>query len=309
MSDEDVSTLKKYIATILLSAALALSAGYQADGASIEFDMEDLATSGDFAELMKPLSRLAPLDDPRYAALSAKYAAQDLSLTLSSGDEFRIMLVCDGPSSPGPANALKNIQLLVVDDRGAAASVRQRLKLGDGEAPQLLYPGGASDFTDIMVRVLRTGNNAESYVYAVNRASGSLSEALRIGRSFPERMKLSVKGRMQAGGRIEVESTSPKISTVVDMSAALDALVEDGLYQENGRPVPALVNLTCVRNGWEDERIHLAENGVPTLEVGVSLITSSRKQVVDVTVIMTKTDGKRWGVSDLRFEPFLPYRW
>lgn len=301
--------MKKCISTILFSAVLVLLAGHQAIAASIEFDMRDLATSGDFAELMKPMSRLAPLDDPRFTPLSTKYVAQDLNLTLNSGDEFRIMLVCDGPASPGTTNVLRNIQLLVVDDRGDGVNVRQRLKLGDGEAPQLLHPGDGSDFTDIMVRVLRTGNNAESYVYAVNRAAGSLSEMLRIGRSFPERANLSIKGRMQAGGMIEVESKSPQISTVIDMSEALNALVEDGLYQENGRPVPALVNLTCVRNGWEDERIYLAENGVPTLEVGVSLITSSRKQVVDVTVVMTKADGNRWGVNDLRFEPFLPYRW
>ena len=301
--------MKKYISTISLSVALVLLAGYQALAVSIEFDMQDLATSGDFAELMKPMNRLVSLDASRYAPLSTTYIAQDLDLTLNSGDEFRIMLVCDGPASPGATNVLKNIQLLVVDDRGGDVNVRQRLKLGDGEAPQLLHPGDGSDFTDIMVRVLRTGNNAESYVYAVNRAAGSLSETLRVGRSFPERVNLSIKGRMQAGGMIEVESKSPQLASVLDMSTALNALVEDGLYQENGRPVPALVNLTCVRNGWEDERIHLAENGVPTLEVGVSLITSSRKQVVDVTVIMTKADGNRWGVSDLRFEPFLPYRW
>ena len=301
--------MEKRISAILISAALVLLIGRSAQAASIEFAMADLATSADFAELMKPVNRLVPLDEPRYAPLSAKYAAQDLNLTLNSGDEFRIMLVCDGPASSGSANALRNIQLLVVDDRGETANVRQRLKLGDGEVPQLLYPGSTADFTDIMVRVLRTGNNAESYVYAVNRAAGSLNETLRIGRSFPERMKLSIKGRMQAGGMVEVESRSPQLASVLDMSAALSALVEDGLYQENGRPVPALVNLTCVRNGWEDERIHLAENGVPTVEVGVSLITSSRQQVVDVTVIMTKADGNRWGVSDLRFEPFLPYRW
>lgn len=277
-----------------------------ADALSIEFTVADLVASDDFAEVMKPVSRLTPLANARYAPLSARYLAQDMDLVLSSDDEYRIMLVCDEPAASG---ALKNVQLLVVDDRGEKAAVRQRLKLGDGEVPQLMHFSDAPDSTDLMVRILRSSNNAEIYLYSINRAAGNLNETLRVGRSFPERMQLSIKGRMQAGGYIEVESTKPQISSVVDLSAALDALVEDGLYQENGRPVPALVNLACVRNGWEDERIYTADNGLPTLEVGLSLITSSRKQVVDVVAVMTKTADNRWSVSDLRFEPFLPYRW
>lgn len=301
---------KKYIKKMLgkllgamFFASLLCSA---ADATSIEFSLDDIDTSSDLTALLSPISRITSLDKGRYEPLAAGYLLQDMDLLLNSGDLLRIMLVC---ASPAPSGALRDIQLLLVDDRKDTPKVLQRIKLGDGEAPQLLTGSGASGYGDIMLRVIRTGNNSEAYVYSVNRAAGRLTESLAINRSFPERMKLSISGKMQQGGFVEVQSKNPAVSSVMDMSDALDAMIDDELYQPNGRPIASQANLVCVRNGWEDERISVGDDGSVTVEVGLSLITSARRQVADVVAVLAKAGINQWEVRDIRFEPFLPYRW
>ena len=272
--------------------------------ASIEFDLSDFATSEDFAEAMKPQNRLSPLDPERYKALGAKYLLQIMPLVLSSDDIFKIMLVCGDVSEGG---VMRGIQLLLVDDQKSTARVVQRIKLGEGEAPEMLLSAGEDDSDDMMIRVLRSGNNAECYVYGINRVSGKLSETMRVNRALPERLKLDIKGTMQAGGEVDVLARRPQHEETVRMPEALDALIEDEIYQPNGRPVPAIVNLKCVRNGWEGERLY-KNGGTVSLEVGLSLVTLSNKQVVVATVVFEKDGSGKWSPASLSCEPFLPYR-
>lgn len=298
-----VSILKKTL--IFLSLLFCMYADASAHAASIEFSLDDLVVSQDFADVFAPIYRVVPLDDERYKSLAAKFLIQDAEITLTSDDVYRIMLVC---SEANKAGVYRGIQLLVVDDRKESARVVQRIKLSDGDTPQLLLPSRSGNIGDLMVRVIRSGNNSECYVYHVHPASGKLTETMRINRAFVERMKLSVKATMQADGYIEVVSQTPPFDERVDLSEALNALIEDELYQENGRPVPSLVNLTCVRNGWEEERIFM-QNGEVRLEVGLSMMTLSKKQVLDAILTYDKGEDGRWRAQEIRFEPFLPYKW
>ncbi len=302
--EKGVLCVSRPIYRVLLFCFLFLLFVSPLDAASIEFDFNDFATSQDFAEAMKPKNRLSPLDPERHSALSANHLIQAVPLALPSGDLFRIMLVCGEVSEGG---GMRNIQLLIVDDRKATARVIQRIKLGDGEAPEMLMSAGEDDSDDMMIRILRTGNNAECYVYGINRASGKLSETFRVNRALPERLKLDVKATMHADGAVDVLAKRPPHEETVRMSEALDALIEDEIYQPNGRPIPAIVNLKCVRNGWEGERLRKDGEAV-LLEVGHSLVTLSNKQVVVATVTFKKDGNGKWAPVSLACEPFLPYR-
>jgi hypothetical protein len=241
------------------------------------------------------------LDAARYGAIG-KYLIHDSEITLTSGDEYKLLLVCNSVDKSG---ACLGIQIVVADGRKTPAAIIQRIKPGDGYVPEITSPPG--DDSLVMFRVIAAGDNTEGRVYRINPVTGRLDETLVINRSFPERTRISVSGVMKAGGVIEFESKPVAGSGTMDMSESLDALIEDGLYQPDGNPVPALANLKLVRGGWEDEAMYGSEAGT-RIEVGMSLVSLSKKPVVDVTATLSADESGNWVVTGLRFEPSLPYR-
>jgi hypothetical protein len=213
------------------------------------------------------------------------------------------MLVCSDIDSSGGS---RGIQLVVADERKTPAAVVQRIQLQDGYVPQLLFASDTEAPTDIMLRVILANDNTEAHVYSINPVTGRLTDTLTVTRAFPEKMKLEVTGVMTEGGVIEIESKKPARKVKIDLSEVLDSLIEDELYREDGRVIPAMENLTLVRNGWEDERFG-GQGGKVFVEVGMSLVTLSKKPVIDVTGVLTKNNDS-WTVSGLTFGPSLPYR-
>lgn len=276
-----------------------------ADAASIEFDVDDLFSSKDFATILRPENRLSPIDQEKYKPLNAKNLVQVLPLILSGGGgELKLMLVCDDVNESA---AMKNVQLISVDDSKDKPKVVQRFKLNEGEEPHMFPASGTREPGNVMVRILRKGNNAECYVYDINAASGKLTETFRINRGTPERLKVDVKAVMQADGQIEISSRLFSYDDTLDLSSALGALVEDEIYQENGRPIPAIVNLKCVRAGWEDDRLYTVD-GTVLLDLGLSLVTLSKKTVAEVFLTYKKESGGKWVPQSMTCVPFLPYR-
>jgi hypothetical protein len=226
----------------------------------------------------------------------------------------RVMIVCGRVSErlgQGFSNALRDIQVLLVRDEGAKLALLQRLRLGDGSSPHVLPLNlGLPDILDgrdFMVRVMRGGNNTEAYLYRFDDVAGKLTETLRINRSFPAKLGVRVKGALEQGGFVRITSAGPDREERLNLSYAVEALIEDGLYQLNGRPVPSMRSLSCVRAGYEGEDLVTGSGGTE-VRVGMSLITPSRKQAADITAIMTKDGKGDWHVTDYTFEPFLPYR-
>jgi hypothetical protein len=224
-----------------------------------------------------------------------------------------MMLVCDRANPSGASAEMENVQFLLVkyDDEDAVRLV-QRIKLGNGAAPQYLSPAVQNAQTrrntaDFMVRIIRSGNNTEAYAYTLDGEAEKLTETLRINRSFPSRMGVRIRATLEQDGFVDVTAISPDKTARVNLSEAMPALVEDALYQPNARPIPSMRNLSCVRNGWENEEFILGDDGLEA-RVGMTLVTPSRKQVVDVTAILRKDKNGKWAVADYLFEPFLPYR-
>jgi hypothetical protein len=272
-------------------------------GASIDFSYENHPESRDISEMIMFSSSCIPLEQSKYGFIGAGYLIQDMTTEASGWDERRLILTC---SDLTPAGTAANIRLLVVDDKsGGKAQITQRIRLGNGEAPHLIQPSPAA--RDILFRVIRTGNNSEASIYSIDGDTGRLTETVKIDRSFQKRMGLDIRGTLLPRGSVEISSKNPPATERLDFSEALAALVEDEIYQPNGRPIPSLANLALVRGGWEDERIYEIEGSVRA-DVGMSLVTLSKKQIADVTVILSKDGGGRWGVSDIKFEPFMPYR-
>jgi hypothetical protein len=270
-------------------------------GASIDFSYENYPASADIAGLVTLSPVYVPLNRSGYGFIGEGYLIQEMPIGTFGESSRRLVLTCAGASE----GAAVKIRLLAVDGEGGGARIVQSIKLGDGGAPHLTRPDGEG--RDVLFRVIRTGDNSEGSIYTVDGGTGKLSEAVRIDRSFQKRMKLEVRGILLPRGLVEVSSKNPPASEVLDLSGALPALVEDEIYQPNGRPIPALANLTLERGGWEDERIY-EDGGFVRADVGMSLVTLSKKQVVDVTVVLSKDDGGRWNVSGVKFEPFMPYR-
>jgi hypothetical protein len=257
------------------------------------------------------------LEGEKYSALGNPYLIWE-SIG-SSSDGLRMMLVCREVGEPkAGARTLKDVRLLLVSEDKGLMKAAQQFKLGDGASPQILAPGSPNSRdvenppdpgrdTDFMVRIMRGGNNTEAYVYSFDPGAATLKETLRVGRSFPVRLGVKVRGTLETGGFAEVETVSPDKKGRVDLAEAVNALIEDGLYQLNARPIPSMRSLTCVRNGWEGEGLYASRDG-PEVRVGMTLITPSRKQVINVTAILTRKDDGKWAVTDYLFEPFLPYR-
>jgi hypothetical protein len=252
----------------------------------------------------------ARLEGERYNPLGNPYLVWESAGGKPGG--HRLMIVCGKVlEGKGERQELKGIQLLLVRDEDGAVKPVRRFGLGDGSFPQILVSGSnqpdISRDSDFMVRIMRSGNNTEAYVYGFDEASKKLSETLRVNRAFPGKLGVRVRGTLEQDGFAEVISASPDKKERVDMSYAIEALIEDGLYQQNARPIPSMSSLTCVRNGWEGEALTEGKGG-DELRVGMTLQTPSRKQVVDVTAVLTKDISGKWTVTDYLFEPFLPYR-
>jgi hypothetical protein len=222
------------------------------------------------------------------------------------------MIVCGRVSDVKDSRQeLRDIQLLLVREESGAVRPLQRFRLGSGASPQILALGSNQpDFSsdsDFMVRIMRSWNNTEAYVYEFDKAAGKLTEALRVNRAFPAKLGVRVRGTLEQGGFAEVMSTGPDKEERVDMSWAIEALIEDEIYQPNANPIPSARSLTCVRNGWEGEGFSEGKSGLEVL-VGMTLQTPSRKQVVNVTAVLAKDASGKWVVCDYLFEPLLPYR-
>jgi hypothetical protein len=292
----------KKIAVVLILAVFAVAPAVAGASPAIEFEFRD-ETSLDLSLAASGVPIYAELDSAKYGTVAGKYLIHEMSIPLKSGDEYRMLLTC---SSLDKSGACRGIQMVVLDERKRPASVIQRLKLGDGYVPQILFPT-AEDHISAMFRVIRANDNTEAHVYYVNSVTGRLTKKLTITRSFPEKMKLKITCVMKAGGIIEAESGEPALKHTVDLSSELDSLIEDEIYQPDGSPMPALINLKLARNGWEEESIYSVD-GETRVNVGMSLVTLSKKPVVDVTVVFGMDDEGNWSVSDIRFEPSLPYR-
>jgi hypothetical protein len=280
-----------------------LSGASQLAGASIDFSYESYPESRDISEMITFSAACIPLEQSEYSFIGAGYLIQDTTIDAPGWNGRRIILTCGELTAAGTAS---HIRLLVVDDGdGGRSRIARRVGLGNGEAPHLTQPSPAA--RDILFRVIRTGNNSEASIYSIDGDTGRLTESIRIDRSFQKRIGLDVRGTLLPRGFIEISSKNPPTSERLDLSGALAALVEDEIYQPNGRPIPSLANLTLARGGWEDERIYEIEGSVHA-DVGMSLVTLSKKQVIDVTVVLSKDGGGRWSVSDIKFEPFMAYR-
>jgi hypothetical protein len=240
--------------------------------------------------------------EAKYSGTLGKYLIQDMFIPLTSGDFYRLLLTCSVVDGGG---GCRGVQLSIVDERKTPAAIIQKERLGDGCAPQILAASdGARE--DIMFRAIRAGDNTEARVYAINPVTGRLTLTMSITRAFPETMKLDITGTMLEGGIIEAESQKPPRKEKIDLSDVLDSLIEDELYQRDGNPIPALRNLRLARGGWEDAEIYL-DGGEPRVDVGMSLVTLSKKPVVEVTCVFKKDGAGDWTVVEQRFAPSLPY--
>jgi hypothetical protein len=277
----------------------------EGDEISFDFEYSDPA-SFDIAKSAMERNFYTALDAEKYKAVGAFLLIQETSLRLKSDDTYRVMLVC---SQTSPLGRCRDIQLAIVDERKTPAVVIQRIRLGDGDSPQILWVGADEKTPSAaMFRVIRERDNTEARIYSANPVTGRLAETLVVDRAYPERLKLDVSGTMKEGGIIEISSKDPPRNAKLDLTESVDALIEDELFQPDGRPISALVNLKLVRGGWEDERLYI-ERGRHTVEVGMSLVSLSKQTVADVTAIMTQNEeDDSWAVTDLRFEPSLPYR-
>jgi hypothetical protein len=295
--------MKKKLAALICLLFFAMRA-FGAEPPVISFDF-----AGDVSDDL-PLEPLAPalyplLDEGMYSSSAGKYLISDMAVPLKSKDEYRLLLTCADTSAGGS----RGIQLVVADERRRPAGVIQRIGLGDGIAPQMLMlPESGDAQGTVMFRAILAGNVTEPRVYHINNVTGRLEETLVVGRDFPQKMKLDVKGKLEPGGRVELESANPGMKRTLDLSPVLDYLVEDEIYQPDGNPIPALENLRLARGGWEDERIY-RENGDIVVEIGMSLVTLSKKTVASATVFL-RYDNKsgRWTAEDMTFDPSMPYR-
>jgi hypothetical protein len=292
--------MKKNLVALFCLSFFAMCA-FGAEPPVISFDFAG-DVSGDlpfepFATVIYPL-----LDDGGYPLSAGKYLISDMAVPLKSKDEYRLLLTC----ADSAAGESSGIQIVVADKRRKPAVIIQRIGLGDGLAPQIL-PESDDAPRAVMFRAIRAGNVTEARVYHINDVTGRLDETLVVGHDFPQKMKLAVKGKLEPGGRVELESANPNVKRTLDLSPVLDYLVEDGIYQPDGNPIPALANLRLARGGWEDERIY-RENGDIVMEVGMSLVTLSKKTVANATAVLRYDKSGRWTTEALTFEPSMPYR-
>ncbi|MDR0765109.1 MAG: hypothetical protein LBE65_05925 [Synergistaceae bacterium] len=292
--------MKKYLAALICLSFLATRA-FGAEPPVISFDFAGDA-SGDLPfEPLAPVFYL-PMDRSEYSSSNGKYLISDMTVPLKNGNVYRLLLTCADLA----AENSRGIQIVVADERRAPAGIIQKIRLGNGLAPQIL-PESDDAPGAVMFRVIREKNVTDARVYQINHVTGKLEKPFAIGHDFPRNMKLEVKGRLEPSGAVKLESANPYVKQTLDLSPVLDYLVEDEIYQPDGNPIPALANLRLTRGGWENERIY-RENGDTVMEVGMSLVTLSKKTVVDATVFLRYDKSGRWTAEALTFEPSMPYR-
>jgi hypothetical protein len=282
------------VCTVSLFARLAFAAP------SIIFEYEDTGYADISTVMESPIYHEL---ETKYSGALGEYLIQDMLIPLTSGDFYRLLLTCSAVDNTG---GCRGIQISVVDERKTPAVIIQKMGLGDGYVPQILTASDAA-CEDIMFRAIRAGDNTEAHIYAINPVTGRLTLTMSITRAFPETMKLDITGTMLEGGIIQAESKKTPRKEKIDLSDALNSLIEDELYQQDGNPIQALRNLRLIRGGWEDADIYL-DGGEPRVGIGMSLVTLSGKAVVEVTCVFIKKDGiGDWTVAELRFAPSLPY--
>jgi hypothetical protein len=288
---------------IILSASI--FAAPAAASVPIDAAPERVIISSDWnaKEIMRP--RLFPLDGERYEAIGNPNLIQEIYTGGGASGALRVMLVCGGGED---AAVFRNVRLVSMldDKKEPRAKLLRQVRFGSCDFAHMdTQPNtpdeGRGKRRDVMIRLMR-GGVTEAYVYSVSGA-GELAETLRINAAFPDRMGVKLAGKLKAGGDVEVVSGAPEKKRIVDLKEAMDILVEDGLYQENGNPVPQMTNLGCVRNGWEGESMRGGD-----ILVGLSLVTESRENVIEVTAVCVKNKRGKWVISDYTFEPFMPYK-
>ncbi|MDR3165048.1 MAG: hypothetical protein LBU13_05680 [Synergistaceae bacterium] len=293
--------MKKNLAVLFCLSFFAIFArgAYAAEPPVISFDfVGDASVDLSFESLASISYPL--IDESKYPASAGKYLISDMTVPLKSGNAYRLLLTCAGSAAGGSMG----IQIVIADERRTPAGIIQKIELGDGLAPQILPESEAPGA--VMFRAIRAGNVTEARVYLINHATGRLDEALVIGHYFPQKMKLKVKGKLEPGGRVELESANPRVKETLDLSPVFNYLVEDEIYQSDGNPIPALENLRLVRGGWEDESIR-HENGETVVEIGLSLITLSEKTIANAAAVLRYGKSEHWTVESLTFEPSMPY--
>lgn len=292
--------MKKNVAALFCLLFFAMCAG-GVEPPVISFDFDgDVSRDLSFESLASIPYPL--LDEGKYSSSAGKYLISDMTVTLRSGDAYRVLLTCADSAAGGS----RGIQIVIVDERRTPAAIIQKISLGDGLAAQILPDAGEAPRA-VMFRAIRAGNMTEARVYSINDVTGRFEETLVVDRDFPKRMKLDVTCRLEPGGKVILESASPRVAYTLDLSPALDYLIEDEIYMPDGNPIPALENLQLARGGWEDESIR-AENGDTVLEVGMSLLTLSKKTVADATAVLRYDKSGHWTVEALTFGPSMPYR-
>lgn len=265
--------------------------------ADISFDIGELETSAGAS--IDLAVRALPLNDEMRKSLGARALIREMPIS-GLDEDMRLMLVCSDADKSGAVN---DVQLLLAAYRGEKYKAIQRFKIGNGSAPELLYSDGNDDF---MLRIQRAGGDAECVVYTIDRKRSRISETFKISRSVPSRMKLDIRALLKSGGVITVTSKRPACEDIeLDMSRSLDALIEDGVYQENGRPISTLVNLQLARIGWEGEGIRWMSGGT-LIDMGVSLSTISKVHLITGRVTFERSNGK-WQPTTFVCEPFFAY--
>lgn len=282
--------------TITAIAAAALFFCSAAMALDIDFKYSDEPISPDAVLLQQTPS---PVPDALHKIYAASYVLTSARAPFFDG-EHHFIVVCDKVTEGGICRGMK---LLLVEESGERPKVAQRIKLGDGAFPELVLLPSGHEF--IMLRLMRQGGVSEAYVFA-SAGRGKLTESFRITRGAFDRLKLDTKATLAAGGLVEVVGRRPICDHDVDLSPALEALIDDGVYQADGRPVPALVNLKKARAGWEGEALVLRDGKV-NIDIGFSMATVSGTTILNSMVSLAQDGSGKWQPAHLSVEPFMAY--
>lgn len=282
----------------IAAASLLLFASSGAAAVRSEDLLPDQTISLDLAS-MSGAARARELEGAERRLLGGRYLIADHDLV--PGGSRRLILICERKSASGSP---RGIQILIADCSGERPKVAQRVKLGDGDDPELSVDARGEI---ALVRVVRSGGNIEGIVFDVDAAGQKLTETFRVSRTIVKRTVLDIRATMQANAKIEFAARRPEFTGELDLEYALEALIEDALYQKNGRPIPALVNLICERVGWEGEAIYRIGDKI-AIDVGLSIATSAHKPVAVARVRYERSADGRWQPVSMIVEPFMAYQ-
>lgn len=273
----------------------------------ISFDMS-IDTSADLS--LSSVIALSPRAYERAEAkrLSAKMCLGEWKIDMSR--DIRLLLTCervDGSRAYGT-------QLILADLSSGKMKPLHRAKLGDTDTPAVVIQG-----SDVLVRMIRhPGGRIEGSVFHIDMAAQKLTNRFDIGSKTLERLRFKTKALLKLGGvieavvvpvlfeRIEGGRRTLADSVTIDLYYALDALIEDGIYRQDGRPVPALANLKFVRMGWEDVDL-VVEDGTPLLVVGASYLAGDRGPVLTSFIHCRQDANGRYVPIYIKVAPFMGY--